>query len=235
MVDKRPKRVAIVQSNYIPWRGYFDLMNMVDEFILFDDMQYTRRDWRNRNVIKSPAGLKWLTIPVQVRGKYCQPIKDTLVSDSAWNRRHWKTIVHCYAKAAFFAPYKDWLEELYLGVNETRLSAINHRFLKSICELLGIKTKIKWSMDYQLTGNQTERLAGLCAQAGADEYLSGPAAKSYLDEEQFGRQGIKLSYMDYSGYPEYRQLNPPFAPNVSILDLILNEGPRAPEFLKSFC
>ena len=233
MADK-PKRVAIVQSNYIPWRGYFDLMNLADEFILFDDMQYTRRDWRNRNIIKSPSGLKWLTIPVQVSGKYLQPIKDTLVSDGAWHRRHWKTIVHCYRNAEFFEPCKNWLEELYLGANEQRLSAINHRFLKAICELLGIKTEIKWSMDYQLSSDRTERLVALCEQAGASEYLSGPTAKAYLDEAQFARRGIKLSYMDYSGYPEYRQLNPPFAPNVSILDLILNEGPRAPEFLKSF-
>ena len=233
MVDK-PKRVAIVQSNYIPWRGYFDLMNLADEFILFDDMQYTRRDWRNRNLIKSPAGLKWLTVPVQVSGKYLQPIKDTVVSDSTWNRRHWKTIVHCYSKAEFFEHYKDWLEELYLGVKEKRLSRINYRFLKAICDLLGIKTEIKWSMDYDLAGDKTERLAGLCEQAGAAEYLSGPAAKVYLDEAQFTRRGITVSYMDYSGYPEYHQLNPPFAPNVSILDLILNEGPRAPKFLKSF-
>ncbi len=232
MVDT-PKRVVILQSNYIPWRGYFDLMNLADEFILFDDMQYTRRDWRNRNIIKSPAGLKWLTIPVEASGKYLQPIKDTVVSDSAWNRRHWKTIVHCYSKANFFETYKEWLEELYLGVQEKRLSLINHRFLRAVCDLLGIKTQIKWSMDYQLSGEKTARLVSLCEQAGATEYLSGPAAKTYLDEEQFARRGIKVSYMDYSGYPEYRQLNPPFAPNVSILDLILNEGPQAPRFLKS--
>jgi hypothetical protein len=229
-----PKRLAIVQSNYIPWRGYFDLMNRADEFILFDDVQYTRRDWRNRNIIKSPGGLKWLTIPVQVSGKYFQPIKDTVISDSAWNRRHWKTIVHCYSKANFFERYREWLEDLYLGVSETRLSLINYRFLKAIGNLLGIKTQINWSMDYQLAGDRTERLVGLCEQARATEYLSGPAAKAYLDEEQFARRGIMVSYMDYSGYPEYHQLNPPFAPNVSILDLILNEGTRAPEFLKSF-
>ena len=231
----KAKRVAIVQSNYIPWRGYFDLMNLVDEFILFDDMQYTRRDWRNRNLIKSPAGLKWLTIPVQVKGKYFQPIKDTVVNNGTWNRQHWQTIIHCYAKANFFADYKEWLEELYLGVTEKHLSLINYRFLKAICDLLGIGTAIKWSMDYKLAGDKTERLVGLCEQARATEYLSGPAAQAYLDETQFERRGIKVSYMDYSGYPEYRQLNPPFAPNVSILDLILNEGPRARAFLKSFC
>jgi len=228
------KTVAILQSNYIPWRGYFDLMNLVDEFILFDDMQYTRRDWRNRNVIKSPAGLKWLTIPVEVKGRYLQSIKDTIISDRAWNERHWKTLVHGYGKAKYFDAYRERLEDLYLNATETHLSAINHRFIRFVCELLNIKTTITWSMDYLLTGDKTERLVNLCEQAGAGEYLSGPAARAYLDETAFTRRGIGVSYMDYSGYPEYRQLYPPFAPNVSILDLILNEGPDATRFMKSF-
>ena len=229
-----PKIVAIVQSNYIPWRGYFDLMNLVDEFILFDDMQYTRRDWRNRNVIKSPAGPKWLTIPVEVKGKYLQSIKDTVISDSSWNERHWKTIVHYYGKAKYFEAYRDRLADLYLNTTETHLSAINYRFLRFVCELLNIKTTISWSMDYCLSGDKTERLVNLCEQAGAGEYLSGPAARVYLDEDAFTRRGLRVSYMDYSGYPEYRQLYPPFQPNVSILDLILNEGPDATRFMKSF-
>ncbi len=144
------KRVAIVQSNYIPWRGYFDLMNLVDEFILFDGMQYTRRDWRNRNVIKSQAGLIWLTIPVDVKGKYFQEIKDTVVGDARWNRNHWKTIAHCYSRARYFSDYKELFEDLYLDSNEKHLSLINYRFLKAICSLLSIRTKITWSMDYQL-------------------------------------------------------------------------------------
>src|SRR4051812_34476120 len=107
------RRAAIVQSNYIPWRGYFDLIRSVDQFILFDDMQYTRRDWRNRNQIKSPAGLLWLTIPVNVKGKRLQRIKDTVVSDAGWNLDHWKTIVHCYSKAKYFRDYRETVEDLY--------------------------------------------------------------------------------------------------------------------------
>jgi hypothetical protein len=228
------KRVAIVQSNYIPWKGYFDLMNLVDEFILFDNMQYTRRDWRNHNDIKSHMGLTRLTIPVEVKGKYFQEIKDTVVSDVTWNRNHWKTIVHCYSKARHFADYRDGFEELYLNAKEKYLSEINYRFLKAMCGWLGIKTKITWSMDYQLTGDKTERLVNLCRQAGATDYLSGPSAKVYLDEDLFKSQGIAVSYMDYSGYPEYRQLYPPFEPRVSIIDLIFNEGPDAARYMKSF-
>lgn len=228
------KKVAIVQSNYIPWKGYFDLINLVDEFILFDNMQYTRRDWRNRNIIKSPNGPITLTIPVAVKGKYLQEIKDTTVIDQSWNRHHWKTIVHCYSKARHFSHYREIFEELYLDTKEKYLSLINYRFLTAICKLLEIKTRITWSMDYELTGDKTERLVNLCQQAGATSYLSGPSAKAYLSEELFERQGIAVSYMDYSGYPEYRQLYPPFEPSVTIIDLILNEGPDATRFMKSF-
>jgi len=226
------KKVAIVQSNYIPWRGYFDLIGSVDEFILFDDMQYTRRDWRNRNVIKTPNGPTWLTIPVEVRGKYFQKIRETVVSDRSWGRSHWKTIAHSYSRAKCFALYKEFFEELYLNSGETLLSQVNFRFLSAVCRLLGIGTKISWSMDYRLVEGKTERLVSLCKQAGAGEYVSGPAARDYLDEEMFRAEGVRLRYMDYSGYPEYGQLFPPFEPRVSVIDLILNEGPDAAKYMK---
>lgn len=225
------KRVAIVQSNYIPWKGYFDLIRWADEFILFDDMQYTRRDWRNRNRIKTPSGARWLTIPVEIKGKYFQTIKDTVVSDKEWNRRHWRIIIQNYSKARYFKDYKDCFEELYLGATDRFLSQINYRFLAAICQLLGITTKLSWSWDYKLIEGKTERLISLCQQAGATEYLSGPTAKGYISEELFSYNGIKLRYMDYSSHPEYDQLFPPFEHYVSIVDLILNEGPNAPKYL----
>ena len=228
------KRVAIVQSNYIPWRGYFDLISQVDEFILFDDAQYTRRDWRNRNKIKTPNGPIWLTIPVEAKGKRDQKIKDTVISDPGWSRNHWRTIVHNYSKTKYFSRYKDRFEELYLGCNERLLSQVNYKFLTSICELLEIETKLVSSSEYRLVEGKTERLIDLCKQAGASEYLSGPAAHGYIDEELFRSEEIALRYMDYSGYPEYRQLYPPFESNVSIIDLIFNEGPDAKSFMKSF-
>jgi hypothetical protein len=228
------KKVAIVQSNYIPWKGYFDLINLVDEFILLDDVQYTRRDWRNRNQIKTKNGLMWLTIPVKVDGKIPQRICETVISDSGWNRNHWKSIIHHYTRAKYFRDYKEVLEELYLGSDEILLSHINHRFLKAICEILDIKTKLSWSMDYGLFDGKTERLVNLCKKAEATEYLSGPAAKAYLNEELFRQEGITVRYMDYSGYSEYNQLYPPFEHQVSILDLIVSEGPNAAKYMKSF-
>ena len=233
-VHRGKKRVAILQSNYIPWKGYFDLMRSVDEFILYDDMQYTRRDWRNRNRIKTPQGAAWLTIPVDVKGKYLQKIRETTVSDSRWAQNHWKSIRQFYSRARYFSEYQEILEELYLGCHETSLSLINHRFLVGICRLLGISTKVTWSMQYSIPEGRTEKLVGLCKQAGATLYLSGPSARDYIQPELFAREGIELVYFNYSGYPEYNQLYPPFVHEVSVIDLLLNEGPAATRFMKSF-
>jgi WbqC-like protein len=228
------KKVAIVQSNYIPWKGYFDLINLVDEFILFDDMQYTRRDWRNRNTIKTPAGPLWLTIPVAVKGNFFQKIEETVVSDPGWAKKHWQSIVHSYSRARHFQTYREMFESLYLSADEKFLSRINYRFLRAICQILAIDTKISWSHDYVAGGVKTERLVDLCKQAGADVYISGPSARAYLDEALFEREKIELQYIDYSGYPEYEQLFPPFTHQVSIIDLIFSEGPAATKYMKSF-
>jgi hypothetical protein len=228
------KKVAIVQSNYIPWKGYFDLINLVDEFVLFDDMQYTRRDWRNRNLIKTRDGLKWLTIPVAVKGNYFQSIKDTRVSDPGWARRHWESIVHNYAKATHFAAYRELFEGLYLGSQESFLSQINYAFLTAICKILDINTRISWSEDYASVEGKTERLVSICKQAGATTYISGPAARDYIDQTLFNDASISLEYIDYSSYPAYKQLFPPFEHGVSIIDLVFNEGPDAPKYMKSF-
>lgn len=229
------KKIAIVQSNYIPWKGYFDLINMVDEFILFDDAQYTRRDWRNRNIIKTPSGLKWLTIPVEVKGKYLQKINETKIADSAWAKKHWAIIVHNYTKAKYFREYRELFESLYLGRTENYLSHINYRFIREICGLLNITTRISWSMDYPIVEGKNERLIALCEAVGANHYVSGPSAKVYIDESLLGAAGIRVSYMDYSGYPVYEQLYGKFEHAVTILDLIFNEGRAAPQFMKSFC
>jgi len=227
------KRIAIVQSNYIPWKGYFDLINAVDEFVLYDDMQYTRRDWRNRNKLKTPQGLKWITIPVDNKGKYYQKINETVVSDHDWATNHWKTVKQLYSKAEFFVNYEDIFSDLYLSCNDLHLSKINFRFISAINSILGIKTKISWSSDYVLEEGRTEKILGICRQAEADVYVSGPSAKTYFDVSLANNYGIHVEWMDYSGYPVYRQLYPPFDHGVSILDLIFNEGPSAMSFIQS--
>lgn len=228
------KRVAIVQSNYIPWKGYFDMIHLSDEFIFLDDVQYTRRDWRNRNLIKTPQGLYWLTIPVVVKGNYLVKIRDIKIADAQWPQKHWGILKNNYVKAAHFKECSPIIEELYLNCREEYLSEINYRFITAICKILKIETKISRSSDYDLTEGKTERLLALCEAAGAKVYLSGPAAKDYLDEELFHQKNIEVEWMDYSAYPAYRQLFPPFEHGVSILDLLFNEGEKATEFMKSF-
>lgn len=225
------KTVAIVQSNYVPWKGYFDLMRRVDEFILYDDVQYTRRDWRNRNRFKSPQGVRWLTIPVQVKGRYTQRIDETLVSDPAWAERHWATLRSWYRKAPFFKRYEPVLEGLYMGRRDLALSVINRRFLEGLRDLLGIRTPLSSSSEYATRGQKTERLLGICKAAGAGTYLSGPAAREYLDEESFRAADVAVEWMSYEGYPEYPQLHGPFEHGVSAIDLLLNVGDEAPRYM----
>ena len=228
------KKVVVVQSSYIPWKGYFDLIHAADELILFDDVQYTRRDWRNRNLIKTGNGPAWLTIPVKAAGNYLAPIKDIEVDGAKWRDKHWKTIVSSYARAPHFKDHAAAFEALYLGSAETRLSLVNRAFLEAVCEILGIGTKLSWSMDYEVVEGKTERIVSLCRQAGARTYLSGPSARGYLDSALFEAAGLELAFFDYSGYPEYPQLHPPFTHEVSILDLLFSEGPRATSRMLTF-
>ena len=227
------KRIAILQSNYIPWKGYFDIINRVDEFVLYDDCRYTRRDWRNRNAVKTPEGAQWLTIPVRVPPGEPR-IRDVAVADDSWRQRHWRTLQRNYARAPFFAEYRDRFESLYLGGTETRLSWINREFIETINDILGICTPLRWSWEFPLRDGRNERIIDLCRQLGATEYLSGPAAKSYIEPELFQRAGVRLAWMSYEGYPEYPQLFGPFEHCVSALDLIFNCGPACARYMLRF-
>jgi len=226
------KRVAIVQSNYIPWKGYFDLIAAVDEFVLYDDMQYTRRDWRNRNQIKTPQGVAWLTVPVKVKGKYHQTIRETEIDELGWGGSHWKSIVLNYRKAPYFDEIANLIEPIYLRSDHRFLSQLNRDFLEIICRYLGISTRITNSWDYDLVDGKSERLAELCLQVGATEYISGPAARTYIDEDVFKARDLKLSWFDYHGYPEYPQLWGEFVHAVTILDLLFNCGKDSPKYMK---
>jgi hypothetical protein len=229
------KTVAIVQSNYVPWKGYFDLIHLADEFVLLDDVQFTRRDWRNRNRIKTPQGPIWLTIPVEVKGRYHQTIRETKIAEPGWADRHLSSLRHSYARAPHFRELEPLLESTYSDASaESNLSAVNRVFIDAVCALLAIDSKISTSADFAFADDPTERLVTICRQAGASRYLSGPSASAYLDEERFRQHGIEVVFMSYEGYPEYPQLHPPFEHAVSILDLLLHTGPEARRFLKSF-
>lgn len=227
-----PKKVAVLQSNYIPWKGYFDIINSVDEFIFYDEVQYTKNDWRNRNKIKTQNGVQWLTIPVRVES-LDQKISEAKVSMHNWADKHWRTLVTNYSKANAFKQYRDRFEKFYAGITSEYLSEINQQAIAFINSLLNIQTMITNSTQYNLSEGRNERLLDLILQAGGTEYFSGPAAKSYIDENLFNEAGVKITWMDYSGYKEYNQLFPPFEHGVSIVDLIFNEGDNAITYLKS--
>ena len=226
------KKVAILQSNYIPWKGYFDMIALVDEFILYDDMQYTRRDWRNRNQIKTPQAVKWLTVPVKVKGKYYQTIRETEIDGGDWAKSHWAQLTQNYCHTPYFEEIRCWLEPLYLAESYSHISQLNRRFIEQICTYLEINTVISNSWDYNLVDGKTERLADLCVQAGGAEYISGPSAKNYIEENIFTKQDIKLTWFDYSEYSEHPQLWGEFIHGVSILDLLFNCGTNASDYMK---
>lgn len=226
------KRVAILQSSYIPWKGYFDLIRSVDEFVLYDDAQFTRRDWRNRNVIPTKEGPVWLTIPVAQKGNYHAPIRDIEIPDRAWAGRHWKTIENVYRRAPGFGTHGGALEKAFAEAgDERRLSAVNHVLLRRLGALLGIATPLTWSMDYRPEGDRNAKLLDVCRKAGATTYVSGPAARAYLDVGLFEAAGVAVEYFDYSGYPAYPPLWPPFDHHVSVVDLLLCTGSDAPRHL----
>jgi len=228
-------RIAAVQSNYIPWKGYFDLINQVDEFFFLDEVQYTRRDWRNRNIIKLDGEKHWLTIPVVAKGRYHQRIDETLIADGTWAGRHWKTIVHAYRRAPHFDEVEPLLAPLYERHAATeRLSDVNFAFVEAICRHLGIGTALSWSTDHPTSDERSRRLLDLALAVGADEYVSGPAARDYLDVEAFEAAGVSVAWADYSGYSEYPQGAGAFEHGVSIVDLLFNTGRDAPRYMKSF-
>lgn len=204
----------------------------VDEFILYDDMQYTRRDWRNRNQIKTPQGQQWLTVPVKVKGKFHQTIRETEIDGFDWAETHWRALSQNYRRAAHFDEVAAIFEPLYRHHQYTHLSLLNREFINVVCSYLGISTKISSSSEYTLIDGKTERLVDLCAQAGGTGYISGPAAKDYVEEHLFSERNIKVSWFDYSGYPEYPQLWGGFIHGVTILDLLFNCGNDAARYMR---
>lgn len=208
------------------------MIGAVDEFILYDDLQYTRRDWRNRNQIKTPQGVQWLTVPVRVKGRYDQKIRDTEIDGNEWAQSHWKALTQNYARARHFPEIARWVEPLYVDEVHTHLSALNRRLIQAICQFLEIDTVISDSCEYELTEGKTQRLASLCEQAGGTAYISGPAAKDYINEAVFQKMGIELAWFDYSGYPQYPQLWGEFTHGVSILDLLFNCGKDAHRYMR---
>ena len=224
---------VILQPSYIPWRGYFHQIQKADLFVFYDDVQYDRLSWRNRNRIKTPQGPVWLTIPVHRRGALAEqiPINHIRICwDKPWNSNHWTTLEYAYHKAPYFQEHAPLLRPFYEHKLEW-LSDFTIDLTILIARQLGIcHTEFIRSSSLQVEGHRTDRLINLLKQLGATHYISGPSARDYIEEEKFSSAGITLEYMEYD-YPEYPQLYPPFDPQVTILDLLFMTGPDAHKYI----
>lgn len=227
-------KIAIIQPNYIPWRGYFDIIKSVDKFILLDDVQYTKRDWRNRNLIKSSNGLQWLSIAVSNKGQYFQAINEVEITNKRWCVQHWKSLELNYAKAPFFEETKTWLQPIYESMldTHTKLADINRIFLDVFCKKLAINTPISCSSSIDTSDKPSQRLVDICLHMKADTYVSGPQAQSYLDIDLFKRHNIEVEWFTYDGYAEYHQLWGRYEEKISIVDAFFNLGNNAIDALE---
>jgi hypothetical protein len=224
---------VILQPSYIPWRGYFHQIRKADVFVFLDDVQYDKRSWRNRNRIKTANGTIWLTVPVHARGSITEgiPINQIRIDHSRpWARKHRAALHHGYSKAPFFSRYEPLLEEFYSRTDDLLVDFDIDLTVALAGELGIVDTRFVRASSLGVRGAKTERLLRILQVVGANHYITGPSARDYLDEEVLLRRGISVEYMTYQ-YPEYGQLHPPFDPNVSILDLLLMTGAKAPDLI----
>lgn len=219
------KVLVVEQPNYIPWLGYFDLIAQSDVWVWYDDVQYTKRDWRNRNRVAGEGEPLWLTIPVKTRGRYEQRIFEVEIDDARpWERKHLETLRHCYREAPFFDPVFTIVQKV-LEAGHHRLADLTIELNEELCRSMGLRTQFLRSSGLDVQGDKQERLLEICHRLGATAYLSGPAARSYLTPEPFHRAGLELRYIVYD-YPPYRRGGRPFIPRLSILDPLVWLGPE---------
>lgn len=226
------KVIAVLQSNYLPWKGYFDIIAAADVFVFMDNVQYTNRDWRNRNKIKTANGVQWLSVPCgsSVRRLIC----DVGIHDHQWQKKHYNTLYHAYSKTPHFDMYSDFLKTVYLDHKWQKLSELNQYLIKTIArEFLAIDTEFACSGRQFDEVESSQRLLEIVKANKGQVYLSGPSARDYLDVSKFVNSGIEVQWMDYSGYPCYPQLHGEFQHNVCILDLLFHCGRHARKFLRN--
>ncbi len=226
-------KCVILQPSYIPWRGYFHLIQKADLFVFYDDVQYDKDGWRNRNKIKTPEGTRWLTIPVRSGGKFANQTQIRAMEmlwDKPWNKNHRQTLHQFYRKAPFYRKYSDLLD----GIYEPQQKLLADFTIESTVRLareIGIEhTRFMRSSELKAEGAKTDRLISILKKVGANHYISGPSAKSYLEEEKLAQAGITFEYMRYE-YAAYEQLYGAYEPQVSILDVLLMTGPEAPRLI----
>jgi hypothetical protein len=228
MTSTSTKTVAVLQPGYLPWIGFFDQMRRADVFVYYDDVQFDKHGWRNRNRIKGPDGPEWLTVPVLHHGK--PRILDVAIDARApWARRHIGTIRQYYGSAPFLERYLGDLEKLFARRWE-RLVDLDLAVAEQMAEWLGVDTQVERSSCLGIEGERSDRLLRICQRFDATRYLSGEAAKTYLDVALFERNGIEVIWQDFH-HPTYPQLHGDFVPYLSAIDLLLNCGERSTAIL----
>jgi hypothetical protein len=218
--------VVILQPSYIPWRGYFDQIRRADLFVFYDDIQYDKHGWRNRNQIKTHQGKQWLTIPVHTKGvTNGMPIKDVRIDWSKpWTKSHLKTLTISYSKAPYFKEYLLLLEAIYQRKDEYLADFTIETSILLAREFGFTSTQFLRSSELaNIEGQKTDRVINILKRVNATHYICGPSASSYMEPEKFNKAGITYEYMQYN-YPEYPQLHPPYDSRVSILDLLFMTG-----------
>ena len=222
--------VAVDQPNYIPWKGYFDLIHDVDLFVFYNDVQYTTRDWRNRNKIITPNGEKWLSVPC---GKDTnRMICEVKIADHEWQRKHYETIRFAYGKCSFYEWIDPLFKDVYLEHEWEYLYELDIYLTEHIArDYLGIDTQFADSREYKTSGVKHERMLNLLDSIGTEIYESGPAAKDYIIIEDYQKRNIELRWKSYECYPSYVQRSDEFNHYVSIIDLLCNVGTNAPYYI----
>lgn len=228
-------KIAIAQPTYLPWLGYFDLLDQVDRFVILDSVQFEKQSWQQRNRIKTPAGMLWLTVPVVFRGRLDQKIAEVEIREPEFWRDHLRAIELNYRRAPFFADYFEPLSRLVQSESShLSLSRLTTALLRWFADAFGIKTPMVRSSEFSFQGKRTGLLAEICAALGAGSYLSPLGSAEYLLGELplLTGRGIEVAFQHYE-HPVYRQLFPPFQPYACALDLLLNEGKRSLEVIRS--
>jgi hypothetical protein len=223
-------RVGILQPGYLPWLGFFEQVHRCDIFVLYDDVQFDKNSWRNRNRIKTPDGPLWLTVPVSHRGHTCQTLLETKISETKrWPRKHFSSLKTYYGKAPYWNRYSEGLAEIY--EHEWYLLVdLDIALIMYLLQELGIHTQILRSSELGISGDKTGRLVSICSALRADTFYEGAAGRDYIETEKFDRAGITLEYQDYQ-HPIYPQLYGEFLPYLSVIDLMFNCGEKSLKIL----
>jgi len=222
-------RAVVLQPTYLPWMGYFGMMDETDVFVFYDDVQFSVQSWQQRNKISASQGWMWLTVPI-VR-KFGSRINDTRINNSTnWNKKHWESIRQSYSKTPFFEQFAPIFQEVYENEWEY-LTDLNTTLIKKIAGILGLQTKTVLSSELNIEGMKTERLVNMLKKIGADEYISGPGARDYIDVNSFEENNIKLYWYEFQ-HPVYPQIRGEFIPYLSVIDLLFNTGGEAIRYIR---